>query len=56
MSVNRGLKNRVAISTAIDKELWEKLKKHSQATSIPMSKLLDKAVLMFLESLEQSRE
>ena len=56
MSVNRGLKNRVAISTAIDKELWEKLKKYSQATSIPMSKLLDKAILMFLESLDKSRD
>lgn len=56
MSVNRGLKNRVAISTAIDKALWEKLKRYSQATSIPMSKLLDKAVLMFLESLDKSRD
>lgn len=56
MSENRGLKNRTAISTAIDKALWEQLKNYSLETSIPMSKLLDKAVLMFLESLEQSRE
>lgn len=56
MSENRGLKKRTAISTAIDKELWEKLKNYSMETSIPMSKLLDKAILMFLESLDKGRE
>lgn len=48
---NRGLKNRTAISTAIDKELYEKLKKYSDETSIPISKLFDKAIEMFLSSL-----
>ena len=50
--VNRGLKNRTAISTAIDKELYEKLKKHSNETSIPISKLFDKAIAMYLESVK----
>lgn len=50
MSDNRGLKNRIAISNAIDRELYEKLKKYSEETSIPMSKLLDKSIKMFLES------
>lgn len=49
---NRGLKNRTAISTAIDKELYEKLKKYSEETSIPISKLFDKAVAMYLESIK----
>lgn len=46
---NRGLKNRVAISTAIDKELYAELKEYSDKTSIPLSKLFDKAIKMLLE-------
>ena len=51
MAVNRGLKNRTAISTAIDKELYQKLKEHSEKTSIPISKLIDKAIYMYLDSV-----
>lgn len=53
MSVNRGLKNRTAISTAIDIELYQRIKAHSEKTSIPISKLLDKAIAMYLESVEK---
>lgn len=53
MTVNRGLKNRIAISTAIDKELYEKLKKYSEETSIPISKTLDKSIAMYLESIKK---
>lgn len=52
MADNRGLKNRVAISNAVDKELYTKLKAYSEETSIPVSKLLDKAIAMFLESVK----
>ena len=51
MAENRGLKNRIAISNAIDKELYTRLKQYSEETSIPMSKLLDKAIAMFLQSI-----
>ena len=51
MSSNRGLKNRTAISTAIDNELYKKLKEYSEKTSIPISKLLDKAISLFLETI-----
>ena len=54
MPINRGLTNRVAISNAIDKELYAKLKAYSEETGIPMSKLLDKAVKMLLESVERA--
>lgn len=54
MPINRGLTNRVAISNAIDKELYTKLKAYSEETGIPMSKLLDKAVKMLLESAERA--
>ena len=53
MVSNRGLKNRTAISTAVDNEIYKRLKSYSDETSIPMSKLLDKAILMFLERVNK---
>ena len=53
MADNRGLKNRIAISNAVDKELYAKLKEYSEKTSIPMSKLLDKAIAMFLKTVDK---
>lgn len=53
MASNRNLKNRTAISTAIDKELYAKLKAYSEETSIPLSKLFDKAIAMYLESVKR---
>lgn len=50
-STNRGLKNRVAISNAVDKELYERLKSYSAETGAPLSKLLDRSIKMFLESV-----
>ena len=47
---NKELKNRTQIGSAIDKKLYEELKNYSKETSIPISKLLDKAIKMFLES------
>ena len=38
------LVHRVRISNSIDKELYEKLKKLSEETKVPMSKLLDEAI------------
>lgn len=49
---NRGLTNRTAISTAIDKDLYKQLKKYSNETSIPLSRLFDKAIAMYLESIK----
>lgn len=53
MVVNRGLKNRTAISTAIDNDLYQRLKKYSEDTGVPLSKLFDKAIASFLESVEK---
>lgn len=38
------LVHRIRISNSIDKELYEKLKKLSTETKVPMSKLLDEAI------------
>lgn len=53
MATNRGLKNRTAISTAIDNELYRRLKEQSEKTSIPISKLFDKAIEMYLNSIKE---
>lgn len=53
MTTNRGLKNRTAISTAIDKEIYKQLKEYSEETGIPLSKLFDKAISMYLESVRK---
>lgn len=38
------LKNRTRIGSAIDKKLYEQLKKLADDTRIPISKLLDEAI------------
>lgn len=53
MATNRGLKNRTAISTAIDNELYKRLKDYSDKTSIPISKLIDKSIAMYLNSVSK---
>lgn len=48
-----GLKNRTRISNAVNTELLNQLKEYSSETDIPMSKLLDKAIKMLLESVNK---
>lgn len=50
---NKQLKTRTQIGSAIDTKLLNKLKTYSKETSIPLSKLLDKAIQLFLESVEK---
>lgn len=50
---NRGLKNRVAISNAIDKNIHSELKLYSEETGIPISKILDKALESYLKSVKK---
>jgi hypothetical protein len=46
--INRGLKNRIAVSNSVDKELWALLDKLSTDTMIPKSRLLDRAIELVL--------
>ena len=48
-----GLKTRTRISNAIDSKLWEELQQYSKETQIPISKLLDKAILLLLGSTKK---
>lgn len=47
---NQQLKNRKPIGSAVDKDLYTALKNYSEETKIPISKLLDKAIELLLES------
>ena len=48
------LVNRVRIGSAIDKELYSKLKELSNETMIPMSRLLDRAIELVLVEYDKS--
>ena len=49
---NKDLKNRTQIGSAIDKRLYEELKGYSKATSIPISRLLDKSIELFWKKIK----
>ncbi len=42
------LKNRVRFSTTLDKEVERKLKDYSKQTMIPISKIVDSAILEYV--------
>ena len=50
---NKDLKTRTPISNAVETELWNEFKKYSDETKIPISKLLDKAIELFLKSTKK---
>ena len=50
---NKELKNRTPIGSAIDKKLYEELKQYSKDTGVPISKLLDRAISLLLESAKK---
>jgi len=50
---NPNLKNRVIPNSAIDKELYDKLKALSKETGVPISKLLDKAIELLLNQKDK---
>lgn len=49
----RELKNRIRISSTLDKEIYEKLKVYSNKTDIPITRILDRAIVLYLESVEK---
>ena len=50
-SRQRELKNRIRVSTSIDKELNEKFELLSKETMIPKSKLFDMAIELLLKDM-----
>lgn len=49
----KDLKNRKTIGSAIKIELYNQLKELSDSTKIPMSKLLDEAIELYLNSAKK---
>lgn len=47
------LKNRVRFSTTLDKEVNDRLKKFSNETMIPISKILDMAIISLIENRDK---
>ena len=43
------LKNRVRFSTTLDKEVEKMLKDYSKQTMIPISKIVDSAIIQYIE-------
>lgn len=48
---DRRLKNRIFISSSLDKEIHRRLKEYSDESGIPMSKILDKSLDAYLKSI-----
>jgi len=53
MSEQRELKNRTRFSTTLDNEIYRKLKEYSGKTDVPITKVMDKAIAMYLQSVDK---
>ncbi len=43
------IKNRTQVGVVMDTEIYKRLKKYSEETMIPMSRIIDKAVTEYLD-------
>lgn len=50
------LKNRVRFSTTLDKETEKQLKEFSKSTLIPISKIVDSAILCYIKSTKNTMQ
>jgi len=50
---NDALKTRTPISNAVNTDILNRLKQYSKETSIPLSRLLDKSIELFLKSTKE---
>lgn len=53
MAEYRELKNRTRISSTLDNDIYRRLKEYSDKSDIPITKILDKAVVMYLDSTKK---
>lgn len=49
----KDLVNRTRFSSTVDNEIYKKLKEYSNKTSIPISKIIDKAIDMYLKTVDK---
>lgn len=50
---DRGLKTRTPLSNAVDSKTLDEVKIYSKDSGIPLSKILDKALSLYLESVKK---
>lgn len=53
MAMGGQLKNRVRIDVTVDKDLYKRLKEYSERSMIPMSRIVEKAVIDYLDKEEK---
>lgn len=53
--MSNDLKNRKRISTTIDNDIYSELKKLSDESMIPITKLFDKAILLLIEEINSKK-
>jgi len=51
--MDRGLKNRTPIANAVDTTLYKQLRRLSERTMIPISRLLDKGIELVLKEYQE---
>lgn len=52
MAEYRELKNRTRISSTLDNKIYKQLKQYADKSDIPITKILDRAVEMYLKSVK----
>lgn len=52
---NDDLKTRVRFSTTLSKDVEKELKEYSKSTMIPISKILDAAIMQYIHSNEKNQ-
>lgn len=55
MAEYRKLKNRTAMSVTLENGIYERLRDYSEKTSIPITRILDKAVIMYLDNVDSKK-
>lgn len=53
MAVGGQLKNRMRIDVTVDKDLYKRLKEYSERSMIPMSRIVEKSVIDYLDKEEK---
>ena len=51
----RELKNRTRISSTLDNEIYKQLKQYADKSDIPITKILDKSVEMYLKNVNDKK-
>lgn len=55
MAEYRELKNRTRISSTLDNDIYKRLREHSNKSDIPITKILDRSVDMYLKSVKDKK-